>query len=226
MNTAVINCKICSSGASFLTLLGDLSLYVCRKCGLTFIGNTFSSQELADYYDNQGTWYYDNVALNSHTKNTEAIRDLSRLPITSVLDVGCGDGSFLQQLRQLGIRKLCGLELSPVLARAAREKGLEVECKSIEHIDDNFELLTLLDVAEHVQYPSQFFSSCSRALKTKGFIYIHTPRRCFWDEVFIRLVMFAITKKLARVWLNSRLSMAHLQLWSDRALSRAIDKAG
>src|SRR5262249_20320238 len=151
----VMNCKICSAEASFLTQMRDLNLYLCGECGLTFVGNTFSSQELANYYDNQGTWYYDNVALNSHTKNAEAIRDLSRLSIGSVLDVGCGDGAFLQQLQQLGILKLCRLELSPVLAKAAREKGLNVDNKSIEQIEDNFELLTLLDVAEHVQYPSE-----------------------------------------------------------------------
>lgn len=46
-----------------------------------------------------------------------------------VLDVGCGEGLFLELLRNLGFQKLSGIDLSGSMIKRAQQKGLKVSKK-------------------------------------------------------------------------------------------------
>jgi 2-polyprenyl-3-methyl-5-hydroxy-6-metoxy-1,4-benzoquinol methylase len=221
-------CKVCDSKADSFTQLGTLSLLRCRSCGLIFVGNQFTDAALAAFYDKISETYYDECALLNDERSEEATHDLSNLMPRSVLDVGCGDGNFLEHLRKLYSHGLiAGLEISEVCARKLEAKGFTVYRGSFESVNGpRFDLLTLLDVAEHVPRPVEFLTRCSSVLTSGGYLYIHTPRHCFWDSVFIALVSLPGLGRLSRIWLRTRVSQAHLHLWTDRALRMALAKAG
>jgi SAM-dependent methyltransferase len=81
--------------------------------------------------------------------------ELDQLPLPAparILDAGCGSGRTLEELVDYGT--VAGLELSPDAADVARGRGLgEVQVGRLEELpwpSESFDLITCLDVIEHV----------------------------------------------------------------------------
>jgi SAM-dependent methyltransferase len=111
---------------------------------------------------------------------------------------------------------LSGIDLSADSVRRARARSLNVALADIWSVREEFDAITLLDVAEHLPNPSTFFASCYHLLGEGGILYLHTPRICAWDRLLQR----------ANFWMKTRLSIYHLQLWSDKALETALRNSG
>ena len=104
---------------------------------------------------------------------------LARNANMSLLDVGCGIGTFLQQAEQDGW-KVAGLELSPSVAVFAREhNGLQVDSFSIESDTSfspgSFDVITMFGVIEHLANPSGAIKECTRLLRPNGILILQTP---------------------------------------------------
>ncbi|MBI2357602.1 MAG: class I SAM-dependent methyltransferase [Deltaproteobacteria bacterium] len=145
----------------------------------------------------------------------------------SVLDIGCGYGHFLEVFKDSRpFVRVAGHELQGEPASACEAKGFEVFTCNLEEISDKFDLIVLLDVAEHVPDPNRTFAACHSLLKMGGHIYIHTPRRCFWDSFFLLLAKIPGMGEFSAAWLRTRVSIFHLQLWTDKALEMSLKMAG
>ena len=233
-------CKVCGHEASYLLSIYNehgepqlLDLFLCPHCGLLFVGNPITLDQLAYAY---GTldWkkYYQEIAIATGGKVACAVNDLYSLfsnpgDRDSVLDVGCGYGHFLEVFK--GSRpfvRVAGHELQGEPASACEAKGFKVFTCNLEEISDKFDLIVLLDVAEHVPDPNRTFAACHSLLKMGGHIYIHTPRRCFWDSFFLVMAKIPGMRQMSKAWLRTRVSIFHLQLWTDRALELSLKMAG
>jgi 2-polyprenyl-3-methyl-5-hydroxy-6-metoxy-1,4-benzoquinol methylase len=98
-------------------------------------------------------------------------------PPGRLLDVGCGDGSFLDSMRKLGW-KVTGFEFDPKAALIARERfDLEVFVGQLEDISfsTNFDAITLSHVIEHVPDPRALLRRCFQLLTDGGKLAITTP---------------------------------------------------
>ena len=94
-----------------------------------------------------------------------------------LLDVGCGSGSFLQWMRELGWQ-VVGIEPDPNAATVARSRGIDVQTGTLEqggYGDDAFDLITLSHVLEHLDDPIATFKECWRTLKPGGRLVVVTP---------------------------------------------------
>lgn len=94
-----------------------------------------------------------------------------------LLDIGCGNGSFLDSARAAGW-DVMGLEPDPKAANAARHSGLNVKVGTIDdlaNVSNCFDAITLSHVIEHVHMPLEVMASVHRLLKPGGVIYIETP---------------------------------------------------
>jgi SAM-dependent methyltransferase len=195
----------------------------CSVCGLTFVVEDYTDQELEKAYGAQDVAaYYAEISRATGEKATSSARDLKRLGVHSILDVGCGFGHMLEAARDVGIEAE-GFEISGQCADRCSDLGFTVHVGELEKVERQYEAVTLLDVAEHVPNPLRTFRVCRELAQT---IYIHTPRVSAWDHLFLALVRLAPTRSLAHRWLKSRLSVAHLQLWSDRSLRVALSRSG
>jgi 2-polyprenyl-3-methyl-5-hydroxy-6-metoxy-1,4-benzoquinol methylase len=95
-----------------------------------------------------------------------------------LLDVGCGNGLFLDQMRQLGW-EVVGVEPDREAVSVAREKlGLVVFHGSLEEVkfpDGHFDAITMNHVIEHVPDPIGLLKECRRVLSSGGKLVVATP---------------------------------------------------
>jgi SAM-dependent methyltransferase len=83
-----------------------------------------------------------------------------------VVEIGCGDGALLAELRARGFgEQLHGVEISEEAAAMARERGFEVDVFDGERVpagDGSFDLAVLSHVLEHVHEPVPLVREAAR----------------------------------------------------------------
>jgi SAM-dependent methyltransferase len=94
-----------------------------------------------------------------------------------LLDVGCGNGAFLDVMRGLGWH-VTGVEPDPKAAEVALKRGLEVHAGDIESAplpEGEFDAITLSHVMEHFRDPPLVLAKLARALKPGGSLVSISP---------------------------------------------------
>jgi 2-polyprenyl-3-methyl-5-hydroxy-6-metoxy-1,4-benzoquinol methylase len=114
--------------------------------------------------------------LRQYVKNRENI---------SILDIGCGTGNNLIELSKLG--QAIGLDDSQEAIDFCRQRGLyDVVKQNAEEInlsDNSFNVITMLDVLEHVQDDNKVLNNCYNLCKKDGLMLITVPAYGFlWSE--------------------------------------------
>lgn len=101
----------------------------------------------------------------------------------TALDIGCGAGLLAEPLARLGAA-VTGIDAAPeniAVARAhAAQSGLSIDYRagSLDQIDgERFDLVTALEVIEHVPDPAAFVAGLARALADGGLLVLSTPNR-------------------------------------------------
>lgn len=110
-------------------------------------------------------------------------------PNPRILDVGCGTGANLKMLAAYG--KAEGVDISPQAVDFCRERGLDsVKLGAAEQLpyeSDSFELVTALDVIEHLDDDVAGLREIRRVLRRDGHVLLFVPAFMFlWgvqDEV-------------------------------------------
>lgn len=106
-------------------------------------------------------------------------RHMPRLPKGGgrLLDVGCGDGSFLRLAHSCGW-DVVGLDPDPKAAANAAKQGLTVHQGGIEYFEGKtglFDVITLNHVIEHVYEPVKVLETSHALLKAGGQLWLETP---------------------------------------------------
>jgi len=99
-----------------------------------------------------------------------------------ILDIGCGDGTVLNQWKQAfeypGDVDTHGVEMNEKAAAIAEAQGHHVMPRRIEECDlgpSSFDLVFSFHVIEHVTDPTSFMRAIHGALKDDGYLLIETP---------------------------------------------------
>jgi SAM-dependent methyltransferase len=99
--------------------------------------------------------------------------------IRSALDVGCMYGYLLEELRQSGVSRVAGIELSAEPASVARGKGFDVHQGTIEAFAashrEPFDAIFAQHVIEHVSDPPAFLKCAFDLLTPGGMLVLAVP---------------------------------------------------
>ena len=111
------------------------------------------------------------------------IRDMRPLAGKSALDVGCGAGLLCEPLARLGA-EVTGVDAAPentaAAALHAERSGLDIRYMAGElasHDIGRFDLVTAMEVIEHVADKQAFASELAARLASGGLMVLSTPNR-------------------------------------------------
>ena len=128
--------------------------------------------------------------------------ECSRRPLEgkTALDVGCGAGLLAEPLARLGAQ-VTGLDASAALINVAREharqSGLEINYHDgdLAELEGQFDLVTCMEVIEHVADPAAFVTALAGRLAPNGLLIMSTPNATGWSK----LLTITIAEGLGRV---------------------------
>ncbi len=114
------------------------------------------------------------------------INDLFPLDKQNILDVGCGGGILAESMAKLG-GNVTGIDQSEIAIKIAqlhaKENNLNIDYKLLNIEDflkkdsNKFDVITCLEMIEHVPDPASIITSCSKKLKKNGRLYVSTINR-------------------------------------------------
>ncbi len=93
---------------------------------------------------------------------------------SKILDVGCGAGNLLINLRKEGFINLAGVD-SFIKKDIFYENGINIFKKELSEIKEQFALIMLIHSFEHMQKPLEALKELYRLLKPEGYILLRIP---------------------------------------------------
>lgn len=117
----------------------------------------------------------------------------SRFPLLNrtALDVGCGAGLLCEPLARLGAA-VTGVDAAPENIAAAKAhaalSGLQIDYRAGEIAAQGlgqFDVVTSMEVIEHVHDPAVFIGELKRHLKSDGLLLLSTPNRTSASRLFL-----------------------------------------
>lgn len=117
---------------------------------------------------------------------TNFIDERAQLAGKSVLDVGCGGGILCESMSQRGA-SVSGIDMGEAPLKIAKlhalESQLDINYQKIaveelaEQQPESFDVVTCLEMLEHVPDPSSIIKACARLVKPGGQVFFSTLNR-------------------------------------------------
>ncbi len=138
-----------------------------------------------------------------------------------VIELGCGEGYSTQRLAKMFGKKadIMASEYVDELVPKAKKLNPNVEViqesvYELKHKDETFDVIFLLEVMEHLDYPDTALEEISRVLKKDGVLILGVPREPLW-----RMLNMARGKYLK----DFGNTIGHLNHWSARSLVKHVE---
>jgi SAM-dependent methyltransferase len=210
-------------GGKTKTAAPDVNVLRCADCDLDFLDTWDEVDRAHDFYAHDDYVYVPDIDDGAPARGYDEYQLYFDSvapylgPDTRVLDVGCGDGRFLNMVRPHA-RRVVGTELTPALVGRLRLEGIEVWDRPIEEIasDETFDIVCLHAVLEHVPRVQAFLQDLRRFLHPESQLFITVPHGL--DP----LTSFYDVESYRRFFYREY----HFYYFTERSLCRLLSRAG
>jgi 2-polyprenyl-6-hydroxyphenyl methylase/3-demethylubiquinone-9 3-methyltransferase len=146
----------------------------------------------------------------------------------TILDAGCGDGSFTASLAEAGFN-VYGLDLSEGGIARAKQTHPHLSFATASVYDDMrtvfsgtsyFDAIVSVEVIEHLYSPATFVNRVRESLTPSGVVVITTP---YWG--YFKNVALALTNRVDRS-LTALWEGGHIKHWSRSTLTQLFERHG
>jgi len=140
--------------------------------------NTVTSDLWDLYGESRSSWEQRGRYLHHELAQKKIISLLAKIDRSvKVMDIGCGDGFFLNILTDMGFKDIQGVDPGRPMIERCREKGFSVQRKSIGELEGRgeFDLVLLIEVLEHLEEPSAAVRKIYSLLRPGGKLILSVP---------------------------------------------------
>jgi 2-polyprenyl-3-methyl-5-hydroxy-6-metoxy-1,4-benzoquinol methylase len=172
---------------------GEWSLVECDKCGLVSLSPMPTLEQVKSFYPSDYPSFHVTRPLGGSPLGA-LLRRAAVLPYTMrygttgiecapfgggrLLEVGCGVGSFLRTLSDLGW-KATGIDISPIAVEKARINvpAATIHIGTLEEtpLDGHYDLIVMCHVLEHLDNPAKCLERCFELLAPSGVLLVCIP---------------------------------------------------
>ena len=231
-DTETCNCLLCKEN-DFVKIDSDrgLSIVKCKNCGLIYT-NPRAKYAEQNYFGDSTTFFNEARLIfkgkKIHHRDRNYIYELKKLKKLKnsgkLLDVGSNMGFFLRKAQEFGFNPE-GVEPSPSLSQIATEQwGLKIHNSFLEDADlpsNNYDIITLIDVFEHVTNPKKLLATCHSLLKDDGIAAIKVPNG---DYNYFKMQLVRLTGKGKNMDIWD--CCEHVAFYTPKTFRRMVESCG
>jgi 2-polyprenyl-3-methyl-5-hydroxy-6-metoxy-1,4-benzoquinol methylase len=166
-------------------------LYKCISCKLVYKLPLPTENSLRRLYGKSGKEEFCEAAFQQRVaRRFDEIETIafSLSKGKKVLDIGCGNGAMLKSWDDCWDK--FGVEYSLPSSRAAMNQGIKIIGRTLSDVSTKyksyFDIVTLIDVVEHIPNPKYFFRDLLAIIRKQGIIIILTGTTDYWFWRFIK----------------------------------------
>lgn len=183
-------------------LYNEIRLVACLECGHVYnLLIDEEKQKLLKFYKTE----HENLSSGALKKEVSEKRNLDLYNIfksyatetSKILDLGCGNGSFLNFLHEHNFKKLYGFELAEHIDtnQALLYNINSGNAESLPYEDSTFDLIILDQFLEHIINPVKVMKETYRILKNTGTIIIGVPNAFEYNKYKMFTYFYIILKE-------------------------------
>ncbi|HRR97004.1 MAG TPA: class I SAM-dependent methyltransferase, partial [Candidatus Ratteibacteria bacterium] len=180
-----INCNLCGKREEELLFVKNgFNIVKCKNCGLVYVNPQPEQQEINKYYNEiykskrEPTDRKKRAKVKEAMKIIGSIKRIVKSEKLKLLDIGCGFGYVLKAGKDIGW-EVMGLDMAEWMVEYARKEfGVKAEVGKFPGINfkaESFDIITLLEVIEHLPDPSLGLKDICTVLKKGGYLIVRVP---------------------------------------------------
>lgn len=202
MHYTLMKCKDCD-------LLYSVDIVNKEKFYNMYAEASFDSKNEASFASKTYIKYFDKVYKKLHIK--------SEKNINLAMDIGTGEGSFLKELLDYGVKNVIGVEPSKEAINQADETVKKYILEGFFNVenfyDKKFDLITCFQAIEHIENPLNLFNDIYKLLNENGalFIVCHSYNSLVNRILGIKSPIYDIE---------------HLQIFSKKSVKKIFELSG
>jgi SAM-dependent methyltransferase len=228
-------CRVCGMRAVYIGKREStrragyvFTYYHCGDCHFSFISNPLTDYEniySQDYYSGTGAdpmvdYLFELDSPERTIRNYEwsgiysAIRTLvSNVNQAKWLDFGCGGGGLVRFCRTSKGADIVGFEQGWIAAQA-KARGIPIlESQALDSLEQSFDIVTAIEVLEHVPDPLVALRQIRRVLRPGGIFFLTTGNAQPWRNRLLE-------------WSYTSVPEVHVSFYEPATLRIALEKTG
>lgn len=152
-----------------------------------------ATPEVEDFnhkYTDEGSGGIGKILIDGYFRGVEALlrhSGIHDVQSATAIEIGCGEGHSTERLRTIlpGHVQLHASEYVDSLVPIAQKKNPQVPVHQesvyeTKHADNTFDVIFLLEVLEHLDFPDKALQELQRILKKDGYLIMGVPREPLW----------------------------------------------
>lgn len=185
---------------------------------------TPEQEDFAHKYTEEGSGKVGGKLIDNYFKSVAGLFTESGKTSGVAIELGCGEGFSTERLRKI-LPQAMELQASEYVAELvplaqAKNPDVKVVQESVyelTHADNSFDVVFLLEVLEHLDFPDKALAEIKRVLKPDGVLILGVPREPLWC-----CLNMARGKYLAHLGNTP----GHLNHWPSSLLKRFVRHQG